>query len=117
MATEGCEGVSRASTPSNERDFDVSSLECEDRTVTVRKEIHIVIAGKSGVGKSTVASNIFGVDTRITLSADPVNTECTTTRASKHGITVYVTDTVGLQDGTGKKKELKKLTKQTGKIS
>lgn len=113
MDANDCGGISQASIPRDDRECGMSSMECEDIAVTARNEIHVVISGKSGAGKSTIARNMFGIDTAVALSTDPITMECTTHQVTKHGITVHVTDTVGHQEGKGKKKELKRLAKHT----
>ena len=86
-----------------------------DGTVVSKNEVHIVLAGKSGAGKSTIARNIFGMQTEIKLSPDSITEEHTTEIIEeRHGIKIHVTDTPGLQQ-KGKKKELKKLSKHTKK--
>ena len=98
----------------NPIDLDISSLEPEERTVSTKKEICMVLAGKPAAGKSTLAGNIFGLDKEMKLSPDPVTTEYSTTTTEKNGVTLHVTDTRGLQQ-RGKKEELKKLAKHTKK--
>lgn len=90
-------------------------MEAEDGAcVAVKNEMHIVSAGKSGAGKSTVARNIFGLEMEMTLSPDAITTECTTVQApEKHGLTIHITDTVGLSQTKKKKEELRKLYKHT----
>ena len=84
-----------------------------DGTVVSKNEVHIVLAGKSGAGKSTIARNIFGMQTEIKLSPDSITEDyATEIIEERHGIKIHITDTPGLQQ-KGKKKELKKLSKHT----
>ena len=79
-----------------------------------KKEVKIVLAGKSGAGKTTLARNILGFEEKLEFSAGPLTQECDTQEATKNDITVRVTDTIGLgQQEGGRRKELKKLFRHT----
>ena len=84
---------------------------CELNLKPVKQEVTIVLAGKSGAGKSTFAQNILGELLPIQVSSDPLTTKCHTEEGTKHGVTVKVVDTVGLQQETGedRRRELKIL--------
>ncbi len=88
---------------------DLSSMETEGKPINLRNEVRVVVAGKTGGGKSTLISTVFGVKIRREMSANPITTENKTQVVEKNGITMRITDTVGLQEGEGKQKELKKL--------
>ena len=106
MGDKNCEGSFHSTTA------ELSPPDFEPQMVTTMKQIHIVLAGKQGAGKSQVASRLFGLEKEMRLSPDPVTTECTTETSEKNGVTLYVTDTRGLQQ-RGKKEELKKLAEHT----
>ena len=59
--------------------------------------VHITLAGKSGAGKSTLAKNILNLDGEMIVSAGQITKECKTQECTKHGITIKITDTVGLE--------------------
>ena len=84
---------------------------CELNLKPVKQEVTIVLAGKSGAGKSTFAQNILGELFPIQVSPDPLTSTCHTEEGTKHGVTVKVVDTVGLQQETGeeRRRELKIL--------
>lgn len=77
--------------------------------------IRIVLAGKSGAGKSTLESNLFDSEelNQIEMSPDQNTPKCKTGEHSKHGITIKLTDTVGIQAGRGGKERLRKLSDHT----
>lgn len=101
--------------------FGVSSLEGNlsasleslehSQNVIVKKDVHLVLAGRSGVGKTTLASSIFGLERERRLSARHITQMCDTKNVTKHGITLNITDTVG----TGRKSALQKLARHTKK--
>jgi hypothetical protein len=92
----------------------MAGLDQLDNTSPSTPEVNIVIAGRPGAGKSTLASNILGRKVKRKFSATSSTTECETEEETRHGVTVRVTDTVGLGDRKEKrKKELKKLHQHT----
>ena len=84
---------------------------CELDLKSVKQEVTIVLAGKSGAGKSTLAKNLLGKLFPIQVSPDPLTSTCHTEEGTKHGVTVKVVDTVGLQQETReeRRRELKIL--------
>ena len=84
---------------------------CELNLKPVKQEVTIVLAGKSGAGKSTLAKNLLGKLVPIQVSPDPLTTMCHIEEGTKHGVTVKVVDTVGLQQETReeRRRELKIL--------
>ena len=113
-----CEGIGEGS---DDFDFVVSPPEvegqererptCELDLKPVKQEVTIVLAGKSGAGKSTLAKNLLGKLVPIQVSPDPLTSTCHTEEGTKHGVTVKVVDTVGLQQETReeRRRELKIL--------
>jgi GTPase SAR1 family protein len=79
-------------------------------------KVSIVLAGKSGAGKTTLMKTLFDVekdDTKI-LSADHLTTEHSTSTFSRHGITIEVTDTIGLVEREEeRRRELRRLAEHT----
>jgi GTPase Era involved in 16S rRNA processing len=77
-------------------------------------EIHLVIAGRPGAGKSILLKKILGWKAELELCTTSSTKKCETKEDTRHGITVRVTDTVGLGDRKQeRKKELKKLHQHT----
>jgi predicted GTPase len=86
--------------------------ESEKEASESEKEVNIVLVGKYGSGKSTLARNILGLPRVVELSASHITKKCDTQEATRNGITMKVTDTVGLENRT-QKKELRELYKHT----
>lgn len=78
-----------------------------------KKEVSIVLVGKSGAGKTTLARNILDFKRQIELCASHITQENDTQEATMNGITVKVTDTVGMEDRKQRKKGLRELCKHT----
>ncbi len=80
-------------------DFSESPPEEKTSPSSAGREISIVLAGKRKAGKSSLARNILGVEQVKKTSAKPETEECNTQAATKNGVTLRVTDTVGLIGG------------------
>ena len=99
------------------------SLDVEDTTLlnsssqttaAEQKEVNIVLAGKSGAGKSTLALNILHFRREEGLCVGHGTKKCEAQENTVNGITIRVTDTVGLGDKKRqRKKELKKMSQYT----
>lgn len=82
----------------------------QEEQVLLAQRVHIVLAGKSGAGKTTFLRNVFGFKERLETSPDHITTRCFTYHTTKNNIAIKITDTVGLH---GNRKELKELYKHT----
>jgi hypothetical protein len=81
---------------------------------TQKKEVSIVLVGKSGAGKSTLARNILDYRREVEFCASHITENCDTHEATRNGVTVKVTDTVGLEvKPQSTRRGLKKLYKHT----
>ena len=80
---------------------------------TSTKEVSIVLVGKSGAGKSTLGRNILDFKKELELCASHITKECQTQQATMNGVTMKVTDTVGLEDRKQRKKSLRELCRHT----
>ena len=81
----------------------------QNQLVTVKKEVNIVFVGKSGAGKSVLQNNILGIKGELILSARHITKDLVTNIVGKHGVTISITDTIGLQ---GTKRECRAKLKQ-----
>ena len=75
----------------------------------VKKEMNIVCVGKSGAGKSVFQNNILGIEEEMTLSSGHITKDYVTNSVGKHGVTISITDTIGLQ---GTKRECREKLKE-----
>lgn len=80
-------------------------------------QVHLVLTGKSGAGKSTLARNILDIEDseeNNPVSAGPITDKCQTHIGSKNGVTIKITDTVGLNQSKATRKErLKEMSVHT----
>ena len=81
----------------------------QNQLVTVKKEVNIVFVGKSGAGKSVLQNNILGIEGEVILSSRHITKDLVTNSVGKHGVTINITDTIGLQ---GRKRECRAKLKQ-----
>ena len=108
-------------------DIDISSLEMSSITprlpeghftavkrqlFTAKKEVNIVSVGKSGAGKSVLQNNILGTKREVILSSRHITKDLATNSMEKHGVTISITDTIGLH---GTKRDCRKKLKETSK--
>ena len=92
-------------TPKSMRKIDAVLTEVE--STTPAKSISILLTGKTGVGKSTLANGILGLevdDDRAAQEGGSIKARCTTEvrmhQQNKNGVLITVWDSPGLQDGT-----------------
>ena len=83
-----------------------------------KRPINIVITGKVGTGKSTLRRNIFPKDgddeddVNKIISPDHITNDYATHDYEQHGVSIKITDTIGLEGSKGKiKGKLKSLAK------
>ncbi len=81
---------------------DISSPESDNEF----PELNVLIAGLPRSGKSTGLNNIFNLDLTAELSAKPLTDKVVTTRTSKNGVTINVTDTPGLMAANANKDKI-----------
>ena len=91
--------------PKSMRKIDAVLTEVE--STTPAKSISILLTGKTGVGKSTLAYGILGLkvdDDRAAQEGGSIKARCTTEvrmhQQNKNGVLITVWDSSGLQDGT-----------------
>ena len=84
----------------------------QNQPVTVKEEVNIVFVGKSGAGKSVLQNNILGIKGKLILSSRHTTTRLVTNIVEKHGVTISITDTIGLQ---GRKKDCREILKEVSK--
>ena len=78
-------------------------------------EIKVVIAGKSGAGKSELINKLLGTNKLIKLSPKSTTDKLEPQEISRDGITICIIDTPGLKtDPKEKRKQLKELSRFTG---
>lgn len=91
------------------------------KTFATGGTVKIVLAGKSGAGKTTLIRTLFDMkddteeDSAKVVSAGHLTTEYSKTTFTRHGVTIEVTDTIGLvEEKDQRKQELIKLAEFTG---
>ena len=77
--------------------------------LTVKKNVNIVFVGKSGAGKSVLKNNILEIEEDLQICASHITDHYSTVMVEKHGVTITITDTVGLEGG---KEQCKRSLKQ-----
>ena len=97
-------------------DGDISSVEniVEMLKRKSTEEICVVLAGKTGAGKTTLFQNIVGEEVVITMSPDPSTKEIKKREIEKNGQKLVIYDTPGLIGGDEDK--MKKLKEWSQKI-
>ena len=105
--------LSPSETSSTESNSEGQLSDVERQLITVKKEVNIVFVGKSGAGKSVLQNSILGIEAELKLSSTHITENHTTHKEEKHGVTISITDTIGLQ---GKKAECRKILKGISKV-
>ena len=98
---------------------DVCCISPPEKTdhVAARNEINIIFVGKSGAGKSTLKNNILNLEDELQLSTGSITEKCDTKCITKHGVTLNITDTAGLQGGKAEcRATLKKVSREIGVV-
>ena len=80
----------------------------------IASEIKVVVAGKSGAGKSELTNNLLKKNKVIEPSPKSITNKLKLQHTSRNGVKIYIIDTPGLKmDAKEKKKQLKELSEFT----
>ena len=81
-----------------------------------KKDVNIVFVGKSGAGKSVLKNNILEIEEDLQICAGHITDDYSTEKVEKHGVTITITDTVGLEGGKEQcKRSLEKMSRHVNK--
>ena len=79
--------------------------------LTAKKDVNIVFVGKSGAGKSVLKNNILEIEEDLQIGAGHITDDYSIEKVEKHGVTITITDTVGLEGGKEQcKRSLQKMS-------
>ena len=93
------------------RSFSVSLEDHFDAVGRAKKEVNIVFVGKSGAGKSVLKNNILEIEQDLQIGAGHITKDYSNEKVKKHGVTITITDTVGLEGGKEQcKRSLQKMS-------
>lgn len=85
-----------------------------NQTTAAPNDIKVVIAGKSGAGKSALINNLLRTEEEIELSPDSTTDRLIIHKMRRDNITIKIIDTPGLkEEGREKRKQLKELSQFT----
>ena len=89
-----------------------SSDTLERLLFTAKKDVNIVFVGKSGAGKSVLKNNILEIEQDLQIGAGHITDDYSIEKVEKHGVTITITDTVGLEGGKEQcKRSLEKMSR------